>query len=366
MTANPNTGVGGDGFGRGIPTPSPEPTRPPLPGVTDAFGGPEGDAFRDPEGAGVTGEQFDWEMYLEHYTAEELFAFFEKIGIDPPQGLVDFAARAEARDLHLPSWLRDNPALADIWLDEYVDSGNARFALEAVRRDPNYDLLFPGNRREDGSIRYSEDIYLGRIESYADALLSVDLNPDLFSSYFGGLIEGLVSPAEFASRVNSMYDRVLESTEEIRNYYAKEFAFDMSDQAIVASFMHPDIGSAILSRQISISEVGGSAAARNFTIGADIAEEMVRFGVDTAGEAQSYFANAEVMIPTLSVLAARHADPDDDFDLSEFTSATLFGDPEQRRRMRRLMAQETASFGADRGLTISRSQGGSLTGLTER
>ncbi len=361
MTARSDpTGEAGGGGGRSVPSPGPTDSRLPFP---YRAGGDTGGAGGQSDARG----EFDWQAYIDSgWTYEDLVAAFDSADMDPPQGLVDAAARTEARELYLPSWLRDNPALADVWLDEYVDSGNARFALEAVRRDPNYDELFPGNRRDDGSIRYSEDVYLGRIESYADALLSVNLNPDLFSSYMPGLIEGLVSPAEFASRVNSMYDRVLESTEEIRNYYAKEFAFDMSTEAIVASFMHPDIGAAFLNRQISISEVGGSASARNFTIGADIAEEMVNYGVDTLGEAQSFFAQAESVIPTMSVLAARHADPDDDFDLAEFTNATLFGDPEQRRRMRRLSAQERASFGADRGLTITRSQGGSLTGLTER
>lgn len=268
-------------------------------------------------------------------------------------------------DLYMPAWL-DGTNLAAVWLDAYIETGSGQLALETVRRDPSYDAIFPGNRREDGSLRYGEADYLGRIEAYGDALLAIDINPDMFYSKFPDLITGLVSPSEFASRVNAVYERVLSSTEEIRNYYATEYGFDMSDQGIIASILDPDIGDAIVTRQIAMSEVGGSAAAKNFQIGTTFVEKLVNYGLDSRDEAQDYFAAAEEIIPAIGVLAKRHADPDDTFDLEEFSNAQLFGDPEQRRRMRRLIAQERASFQGDSALTFAADQRGSLTGLTER
>jgi hypothetical protein len=65
------------------------------------------------------------------------------------------------------------------------------------------------------------------------------------------------------------------------------------------------------------------------------------------------------------VLANRHFDPDDDFDIFEFTAASLFNDPVQRRRMARLIAQEQAQFGSTGGFARDRGTGG-LAGLEVR
>jgi len=82
-------------------------------------------------------------------------------------------------------------------------------------------------------------------------------------------------------------------------------------------------------------------------------------------EAQQFFGNAAMLVPTLSVLASRNADPDDDFDLTEFTQAQIFDDPTQRRRMRRLLAQETASFTGGAQIEFRRGQTGGVAGLAQ-
>jgi len=91
-------------------------------------------------------------------------------------------------------------------------------------------------------------------------------------------------------------------------------------------------------------------------------------GVDDRSQAQQLFASAEAALPVLNVLAARHADPDDDFDLKEFVSAQVLRDPEQRQRMRRLIAQERSSFvtGGGSNGPIAQTQTGQKVGLTVR
>jgi len=264
-----------------------------------------------------------------------------------------------------PAWMSGTP-LEQIWLDEWFVTGDGNLAMEAVRQSPVYNQFLPGNRREDGSLRYDENTYFGLIESYEDTLLSVNLNPDIFRHLFVDNIEGLTSPAEFAGRVNAVYERVVQNLPETAEWAANAFGLDNSVQGILAMAIDPGVGQAILDRRIAMSEVGGAAAAKNFTVGVDLAERMVQFGLDTTAESLDYFAQATDIIPAISVLAQRHADPDDSFDLTEFTNAQLFGDPEQRRRMRRLMDQERASFGADAALAIRQNQEGSLTGLMER
>lgn len=261
--------------------------------------------------------------------------------------------------------MRGTP-LEQIWLDAWFDTGDAALAMERVRESPQYDEFLPGNRRDDGSLRYDETTYLGIIESYEDTLLSVNINPDIFRHRFAENIAGLRSPAEFAAGVNAVYERVVQNIPQTAEWAAAEFGLDLTPEAMVAMALDPDIGTAILERRIAMAEVGGAAASKNFTIGADLAERMVQVGLDTTQEALSLFAEAETFVPAIQVLARRHADPDDTFDLTEFTNAELFGDPEERRRMRRLMAIERAGFGTDRMLGVASNQEGSLTGLTER
>ena len=268
-----------------------------------------------------------------------------------------------------PSWLP--PELAEHWYVEYVKlggssvSGSGRNATEIIRNDPYYnkayDRYFPGNRRDDGSLRLDERDYRSRTEGYRNALMGVNVNPELFQDKFAALIEGDVGEGEFVQRIESMYERVIDAAPGIRDYYAANFALDMTDEAIIASFLDPDIGNSILNKEIAISEIGGEAAMRKFNIDVGFAQQLERGGV-TRSQAQDLFGQAATDLPVLNVLASRHADVDDDFDLNEFTQAAIFDDPVQRRRMRRLVAQERSTF-SKQG-SFARSRQGDVTGLT--
>ena len=268
-----------------------------------------------------------------------------------------------------PSWLP--PALVDAWYQEYLElggasvSGSGRNATEIIRSDPRYrslyDHFFPGNRRDDGSLRLDERDYKARVEGYENALLGVNVNPELFADRFAALIEGGVGEGEFVGRIESMYERVIDAAPDIRNFYAANYALDMTDEAIIASFLDPDIGNSILTGQIAISEIGGEAAMRKFNIDLDFAQRLERGGV-TRTQAQDLFGQAALDVPVLNVLAARHADVDDTFDLNEFTQAAIFDDPTQRRRMRRLVAQERSTF--SKQASFARNRQGEVTGLT--
>jgi hypothetical protein len=266
-------------------------------------------------------------------------------------------------ELLMPQWMVGSP-LGEVWNNAYIETGDANLAMEAVRRSSEYDDTFQGNRREDGSLRYDENTYLAIIESYEDELLAVNVNPDLYRGRFPDLIEGLVSPSEFTTRVESMYESVIESAPEIRDFYAANYGMDMTDSAIVASFLDPDIGQAVLDKRIATSEIGGEAATRGFDVSLAYASSLERADI-SRGEAGNFFGAAATMVPALSVLAARHADPDDDFDLEEFTQASLFQDPEQRRRMRRLISQESSTFTGGAQLDYKRGQSGGVTGLVQ-
>jgi hypothetical protein len=149
-------------------------------------------------------------------------------------------------------------------------------------------------------------------------------------------------------------------------WYAQNNGLQLSFEAILAAALDPDdIGTKILNRQIGMAEIGGEGIEAGFAPDVGLVEQLYERGV-TREEAQQEFATAANYVPVLNVLARRHADPDDDFDLEEFVAADVFNDPTQRRRMRRLMQQERASFTGGRGTFAQDRETGGVVGLTER
>lgn len=252
--------------------------------------------------------------------------------------------------------------LVEAFVEGYVETGSFELAREAVRGHDAYDIYFPGNRRDDGSLRYSEEQYLGIVEGFEDALLGININPEHFTTQFGELVAGLVSPNEFRGRVDELYTRVIGTVEPIREFYALNYGIGLTDSAIVASIIDPDIGDAIISERIAISEIGGEARLHEFGINLDLATQLYQRGLSRR-QAGDIFTQAAAELPILDVLAARHEDPDDDFDLNDFLKASVFGDPEERRRIRRLLASERSMFATPARF---RTEGaGAITGLRE-
>lgn len=266
---------------------------------------------------------------------------------------------------YVPMWLRGTP-LEQIYIDAWVETGNANLAIEAVRARPEYQTFFPGNQREDGTVRYQEEVYQSIVESFEDSILSIGLNPDVFSEQFPSLIEGLVSPDEFNSRINMVYTRVIDATPEVAARLNDFYGAGLNVNAVLASFMDPDLGQAILEKRVAVSEVAAEASRRRFNVTREFSEMLYEAGTDTSSEAAQFFGLAEGTLPILQGLAARHADPDDDFDLEEFAAGMIFDDARQRQRMRLLVSQEESDFARSPEPVARAQQGvyaGGLTGL---
>lgn len=270
---------------------------------------------------------------------------------------------ATDRIQRLYPWLP--PYLVQVYEAQWAESGDSELAWAEVRAHPRYEEFFPGNRREDGTLRYSEAGYTSAMEGYRQVIESVGLNPDLFAGRYRELIEGDVSPDEFAAeRVMPLYERVLEASPGIIQWYAEQNGLEMTFESILAARFDPQgVGARILNREIGLAEIGGEAYEAGFDIDLDLVESMYQRGA-TRVQAQQTFGKAKQFVPVLNVLASRHADPDDEFDLDEFVATDLFNDPIQRRRMSRLLAQERATFtGGGAGTFARNRQTGNVAGL---
>lgn len=262
-------------------------------------------------------------------------------------------------------WL-DQDAL-NVYLDAFFELGDEQSAWESMRQDPRYETWFPGNTTDDGRPRYSEASYATVIRQYDDAFRGVGINPEVFRERYGDLIAGDVKPDELErDRLIPMHDRIIRGSDSIRRIYAEYYGIVMTDAALMAAAIDPEIGSAILEGRISVAEIGGEAAESGFNISAEFADSLVRSKNLTKAEADEMFQRAESVIPAINVLAARHADPDDDFSLEDFVSADLFADPAQRRKMNKLYAQELSTFTGGAQVDYMRTREGGIAGLAQR
>jgi len=273
---------------------------------------------------------------------------------EPPP--FDFLGAASALLPFLPS------QLLNVFADAWAEFNDTDIALGVTRQSPLYDQFFPGIRRSDGTLRMSEQEYIATKEAFGISLLELGVNPNLFSGRFVELIEGNVSAAEFQVRLNSVFSGILNNLPEVRAFYANSFGINMTDEAIFASVLDPEIGQGILNQTISIAQVGGEAALQGFSIGLGFAERLANAGL-TQQSARGLFADASFRIPTLATLADRFNAPDQTLDLGEFVDAAFFGSASQINRQRRLLSGEIASFSSQ---DFAAQTDGRITGLEER
>lgn len=262
------------------------------------------------------------------------------------------------------SWL--TWSMFKVYRDAMIEEGDAGLAWQAVRETEEYQEIFAGNVRDDGTLRFSETEYISRMEKYSDTLREAGVNVRLFRDELPELIRNNVDPFEFQQRVDQVLDRVVFASDEIKAAYAERNGTEITKAGILASLFSPRVGQQILDRTISMAEVEGEAAESGFgQLRYKFLDALVRADMSRA-EADALFGQAANMVPILSTLARRHADPDDDFDIEEFASASFFDDPFQRRRMRRLLNQERALFQEGGGFSVARDREGGLTGLEAR
>ena len=289
---------------------------------------------------------------------EELRALFDEALAGAQPEPIDYRAAAANLFPNFPS------ELLDMFADEWAKFNDPDLALAAVRNSAIYDTLFPGIKRDDGTLRMTEGEYSATMEAYGRLFREFGLNANLFEGRFVELMEGTVSPSELAGRLGAAYEQIITNIPQVREFYAESFGLDLTDQAIFASFLDPDISDAILNRRLSVAQVGGEALARGFDIGDAFAGRLAAAGVDQ-GAARQFFADAEGRLPTLDELARRFSDPDPTFDIDELAAASIFGSADQGRRIRRLLASEQSLFTGQIG-TVATSDEFTLTGLRAR
>jgi hypothetical protein len=253
------------------------------------------------------------------------------------------------------------PELALVFADAWIDTGDRELATATMQNSAQFDVYFPGIKRSDGSLRMTAIEYLGTVAGYEDVLMDVRVNPSFFASRFAGLIAGDVSVNEFRSRVNAMEERILAREDELRETYASFYGLEMTTEALLASVLDPTIGAGLVERQISIAEIGGEAALAGFAVTQGVASRLQQAGY-LQQSARELFQVAGGTVPQLGRAASRQAEGS--FGLNEFLESEAFADPQQRERLRRILAGEQSDFSEQ--AFVAADPFGRLTGLRQR
>jgi len=255
-------------------------------------------------------------------------------------------------------WLPES--LVQIYADSFAETQNADIAIAEVRKSEEYDQVFPKNKRDDGTVRLSEQDYAAVKESYGLTIEDYGLNPEFFQGTFADLIEVGVSPNEFRARVEAARSGIVENVPAVKEYYRTNFGMDLNDNQIFASIIDPAVGEAIIEGRITQAQIGGEAQARGFQLSTEEVQALERAGL-TQSQARQLFAAAEAEVPRLANLTRRFDQVEEvqigtedmtpeglvkrpGYDIEEFIQAQVFGSAEEKERIRRLEAEEESLF----------------------
>ena len=265
----------------------------------------------------------------------------------------------------LVPWLAGKGDLLQVYTDAYIETGSGDFAIAAVRQSESYSTFYPGITRDDGSLRMNETQYESTREGFFRILLENGLNPTIFDGLgkVASLIAGDVSVPEFKTRVEQARAAFVDNplAEEIKSYYTANFDINLSDNAVFAAALDPDMSIAILSNQIDQAEIGAEAALRNLDLNTTQAQRLLQAGITQQG-ASRLFARGADTIGTLNRLS-RIQNRDVSFNVEDVIQSQVFQDPESIREQNLLIAQQAS--GSSVVLGAARTQSGAVAGLEE-
>ena len=240
------------------------------------------------------------------------------------------------------------PDVLELFAQEWARSGDPQVAISEVRRNPIYEIAFPGNKRPDGTVKFDEVTYTGLRESYIGTLQEYGIprntSVDLLTDRFTGLIEGEVSAREFAQRVDAVYQGIQENIPEVTQFYRDNFGLELTPEAIFVGALDPTVGEEIVAGRITTAQIGGEAARAGFQVTEEFAQRLQRAGISQA-QARQLFTSAQAELPRIQELQARGGvEEPEEFTLEQFTEAAVFQSPEELEQIKLLEAEEATRF----------------------
>ena len=267
--------------------------------------------------------------------------------------------------------------LIKAYVDGYIQSGKVEFALAALRAAPEYDEMFNGIKRSDGSLRMTEAQYLQNKEAVLVHFNEYNLGgyaKENIDTVFPKLLSNNVSPDEMRQRLQAVTDTInavpqdqkAQILGEYQQYYSTELGefVEPNESTLVALAIDPEVNAQILSKRLNVSQI--SATFERVTgedIDFDAVQRLIGSGI-TAQRAASEFETATARAITASRLARRFNRQNQDYTALEFAEFGAAPDTNFMEQIGSLSAQAETESAVATGARQNRE--GQVTGLTEQ
>ena len=250
-------------------------------------------------------------------------------------------------------------SLVQAILDVWTDTGEITIAIAEARASDTFDKEFPGIKRPDGSLRMTEIEYLETKDYMQDALRTYNLNPGVFGEDIVEAIAGDVSAKEFTGRLEFAYQQLVNNIPQVKEIYLAQHGLDLTDEAIFAMFVSPELSESVLQNQVLVSQISAEAEVAGLSIGITSAQQFVQAGIDQQESRQLFGQTAQVS-EGLQLAAASQGT-----SISEEEIATgLAGlSPQELSRIRGIQATATSEMSPVAGAATTRT--GEVVGLEE-
>ena len=266
-----------------------------------------------------------------------------------------------SRDIkNIYPWMTDG--LVSILIDGeggYVETGRIDIALANMRASETYAKTFPGIKRKDDTLRMTESEYFETVDVMKDALRGYNLNPEVFNEDITNAIAGDVSAKEFVSRLEYGYSNIVNNIPAVKDVYFREYGLDLTDEALFAMFISPNIAESVLQNQILVSSIIAEAEAAGSSLTKTGALAFAQAGITQQGAREVFGQVAQLQ--GLQNIAAQAG-------ITGVTSAGMAAglaglDTEQLAIIRSLGARAASISSPTTGAT--QTQTGEVTGLIE-
>jgi len=257
-------------------------------------------------------------------------------------------------------WLTD--ALVNILIDGeggYVDTGNIDIALANMRASETYAKTFPGIARADGTLRMTESEYYETKDVMADALRTYNLNPEIFEEDITNAIAGDVSAKEFIGRLEFGYTNLVNNIPAVKEVYFREYGMDLSDEALFAMFISPNIAESVLQNQILVSSIIAEAETAGSSLTKEAGQIFAQGGV-TQEEARQIYGQVQQLSGLIRVAGQAGITGFTETSIAQGLSGL---NNEQLAIIRSLGARAASVSSPTTGAATT--QTGEVTGLTE-
>ena len=286
----------------------------------------------------------------------------------------------EKTNILLPYLTKLDPVRGEKLIRAYTEgfneTGKVEFAVAAMRAAPEYEEMFQGIKRADGSLRLTEAQYLQNKEATVIHLNEAGLGGyarEKIDALFPRLLEGNVSPNEFKTRLDTVRKGITNLDASLKtnvmaqftNYFESEMneTLPVTDEVLLAIAIDPEATSDIISRRLKVANIG---ARFQLSTGEDLTADQATMFL-SAGlvptKATPLFETAAARALTASRLARRFR-RDKQYTALQLAEAEITKDFETQQELTQLSAAAKSESAVIAG--AKKSKGGAVTGLTEQ